>query len=89
MLLRPVRGTEVTVEAGQLTVLQIGESGRTGAVLGIVPRVDWIVHATVTLQEVLGGVRTLKGGYDFEQQVSYWENPIRNFETKVGFVWPL
>jgi hypothetical protein len=75
----------VTVEASQLAVQQTSDFGPNGTALGVVQGADWLVHGSVTLQQVDGSVGILPGRYDFEQHGSFWNHPVRNFETYGGF----
>ena len=70
----------LTVDASQLTVKDIGNS------LGVVQGADWLVYGTVNLaQDQQGNIIIQPNMYDFEQHGSFWDAPVRNFETYGGF----
>jgi len=68
-----------------LTVKQTTEFGKTGTAGGVVQGADWLVHGSVRLHQVDGGIRILPGTYDFQPHGSFWNSPVRNFETYGGF----
>lgn len=77
---------ELTVDASQLRVKQLGEFGPGGTASARVTGIDWLVHGSITLsRDVLGNVSILPGAYDFQPHGTFWSSPVRNFETYGGF----
>lgn len=80
---------ELTVDASLLTIKQGGLFNSRGVAGGRVPYSDaddWAVHGSVTLyRDQSGNISILPGKYDFDMQGSFWDRPIRNFETYGGF----
>lgn len=77
---------ELTVDAGQLTVKQLSEYGVNGTAGARVTGADWLVHGSVTLsRDSSGNILILPGAYDFQSHGTFWNSPVRNFETYLGF----
>ena len=77
----------VTVDASQLTVKQVRNFTGQGLAPGRVQGVnDFLVYGTVELRQGANGHVTVgQDSYDFLPHGSFWDNPIRNFETYGGF----
>ena len=81
----------VSVDSGKLTVEQLGGfTGPNNTAPGRVVGADWLVHGSVTLQQIDGNITIRPGRYDFEPHGSFFNTDVktfvRNVETFGGFI---
>ena len=74
----------VLINATELILFQT-EPFEHGSAEARVTGLDWFVHGTVTILTTDAGIEIKSETYDFLPHGTFFDNPLRNYETRVGY----